>query len=143
MREQLTQTLRRENWGVVLAGIRGLNKFRDKFGFVAADDVSRAVTLMLANAVQESGEGDNFVGHTDSGDFVILTTADNCQKLAERCLVRLHPSIQYFYPALERQRLHELPESERLMVHVAAVSSNQFRGSSMEDLFAALAKHRL
>ncbi|MCA9897297.1 MAG: response regulator [Ardenticatenaceae bacterium] len=143
VREQLTQTLRRENWGVVLAGIRGLNKFRDKFGFVAADDVSRAVTLMLANAVQESGEGDNFVGHTDSGDFVILTTADNCQKLAERCLVRLHPSIQYFYPALERQRLHELPESERLMVHVAAVSSNQFRGSSMEDLFAALAKHRL
>lgn len=143
VREQLTQMLKQGNWGVVLAGIRGLSKFRDKFGFVAADDVSRAVTLMLANAVQESGEGENFVGHTDSGDFVILTSAENCQKLAERCLVRLHPSIQYFYPALERQRLHELPESERLAVHVAAVSSNQFRGSSMEDLFAALAKHRL
>lgn len=143
VREQLTKILKQGDWGVVLAGIRGLNKFRDKFGFVAADDVSRAVTLMIANAVQESGEGDNFVGHTDSGDFVILTTADNCQKLAERCLVRLHPSIQYFYPALERQRLHELPESERLTVHVSAVSSHQFQGSSMEELFAALAKHRL
>ena len=143
VREQLTKMLKQGDWGVVLAGIRGLNKFRDKFGFVAADDVSRAVTLMLANAVQESGNGDNFVGHTDSGDFVILTTADNCQKLAERCLVRLHPSIQYFYPALERQRLHELPESERLTVHVAAVSSDQFSGGSMEDLFAALAKQRL
>lgn len=130
VREQLTKMLKQGDWGVVLAGIRGLNKFRDKFGFVAADDVSRAVTLMLANAVQESGNGDNFVGHTDSGDFVILTTADNCQKLAERCLVRLHPSIQYFYPALERQRLHELPESERLTVHVAAVSSDQFSGAA-------------
>jgi DNA-binding response OmpR family regulator len=143
VREQLTQLLKQADWGVVLAGIRGLSKFRDKFGFVAADDVSRAVTLMIANAVQESGSGDNFVGHTDSGDFVILTSSENCHKLAERCMVRLHPSIQYFYPALERQRLHELPESERLTVHVAAVSSDQFQGSSMEDLFTALAKHRL
>jgi PleD family two-component response regulator len=143
VREQLTQLLKKPDWGVVMAGIRGLSKFRDKFGFVAADDVSRAVTLMIANAVQESGDGDNFVGHTDSGDFVILTSVENCQKLAERCMVRLHPSIQYFYPALERQRLHELPESERLTVHVAAVSSAQFNGHSMEELFTALAKHRL
>ncbi|MCB8927965.1 MAG: response regulator [Ardenticatenaceae bacterium] len=143
VREQLSQMLNQADWGVVLAGIRGLNKFRDKFGFVAADDVSRAVTLMIANAVQESGEGDNFVGHTDSGDFVIISSADNCQKLAERCMVRLHPSIQYFYPALERQRLHELPESERLTVHVAALSSNQFQGNNMEEMFTALAKHRL
>ncbi len=142
VREQLTQLLNQADWGVVMAGIRGLNKFRDKYGFVAADDVSRAVTLMIANAVQESG-GENFVGHADSGDFVILTTSEQCQKLADRCMVRLHPSIQYFYPALERQRLHELPESERLRVHVAAVSSAKFQGSSMEDLFAALENHRL
>lgn len=143
VREQLAQLLNQADWGVVMAGIRGLNKFRDKFGFVAADDVSRAVTLMIANAMQESGGGDAFVGHADSGDFVILTSAELCQKLAERCKVRLHPSIQYFYPALERQRLHELPESERLTVHVAAVSSHHFQSSSMEDLFAALEKHRL
>lgn len=143
VREQLAQLLNQSDWGVVMAGIRGLNKFRDKFGFVAADDVSRAVTLMIANAVQESGAGDSFVGHADSGDFIILTTADLCQKLAERCMVRLHPSIQYFYPALDRQRLHELPESERLTVHVSAVSSRQFQGKNMEDLFAALANHRL
>ncbi|WP_420641329.1 response regulator transcription factor [Candidatus Leptofilum sp.] len=143
VREQLTQMLNQPSWGVVLAGIRGLNKFRDKFGFVAADDVSRAVTLMIANAVQESGNGNNFVGHTDSGDFVILTTSKNHQKLAERCMVRLHPSIQYFYPALERQRLHELPESERMTVYVAAVSSDQFQGGSIEELFQTLAKHRL
>ncbi|MCC6606605.1 MAG: response regulator [Anaerolineae bacterium] len=143
VREQLAQMLNQADWGVVMAGIRGLNKFRDKYGFVAADDVSRAVTLMIANAVQESGAGDSFVGHADSGDFLILTTSELCRKLAERCMVRLHPSIQYFYPALERQRLHELPESERLTVYVAAVSANQFQGTTMEDLFTALEKHRL
>ena len=143
VREQLSQMLAQPEWGIVLAGIRGLNKFRDKFGFVAADDVSRAVTLMIANAVQESGGGNDFVGHADSGDFVILTSIENCQKLAERCMVRLHPSIQYFYPALDRQRLHELPESERLTVYISALTSKQFQGNNLEDLFAELANHRL
>lgn len=138
VRERLDQMVRESDWGVVLAGIRGLDKFRDQYGFVAADDVARAVTLMITNAVQESGEGEDFVGHTDNGDFVIITSSDRCKRVAERCLVRLQPSIQYFYPALERQRLAKMPESERLMVRVANLSSREHRFSDMETLFAAL-----
>lgn len=143
VKERVDQMLTYSDWGVVLAGIRGLNKFRDRFGFVAADDVSRAVTLMIANAVQESGTGDDFVGHADSGDFLILTTSERSPKLAERCMVRLQPSIQYFYPALERQRLHEMSESERLGVYVATVSSQEVKASNLEELFAALESRRL
>jgi len=143
VRERLEQMLSQPEWGVVLAGIHGLNRFRDKFGFVAADDVSRAVTLMITNAVQENGTGEDFIGHTDTGDFLVITTAENSNKLAERCLVRLQPSIQYFYPALERQRLHELPESERLTVRVATLSSKDGSFESLEALFETLAKHYL
>jgi PleD family two-component response regulator len=143
VRERLEQMLKQPEWGIVLAGIHGLSKFRDKFGFVAADDVSRAVTLMISNAVQEMGAGEDFIGHTDSGDFVIITTAERSQKLAERCLVRLQPSIQYFYPALERQRLHELPEAERLTVRVAGLSSREKQAASLEELFELLASRRL
>ncbi|MBK8984922.1 MAG: response regulator [Chloroflexi bacterium] len=135
--ERLEQMVRQPDWGIILAGIHGLDKFRDRYGFVAADDVSRAVTLMITNAVQESG-GNDFVGHTDNGDFVVITTSDRCKKVAERCLVRLQPSIQYFYPALERQRLHEMPESERLMVRVNSVSSREHRFTDMESLFVSL-----
>lgn len=143
VRERLEQMLRQPEWGVVLAGIHGLSRFRDKFGFVAADDVSRAVTLMISNAVQESGVGEDFIGHTDSGDFVIITAVDRSHKLAERCLVRLQPSIQYFYPALERQRLHELPEAERLTVRVSSLSSREKQVGSLEELFETLANRRL
>ena len=138
VREKLEEMARQANWGVVLAGIRGLDKFRNRFGFVAADDVSRAVTLMITNAVQETGSSDGFIGHTDSGDFVIITTPDRCKKIAERCFVRLQPSIQYFYPALERQRLHELPESEQLTVRVSSLSSRDHRFKDMETLFSTL-----
>lgn len=138
--EKLQKMLQRPNWGIVLAGIRGLNKFRDRFGFVATDDVSRAVTLMLANAVQESGNENDFIGHADSGDFIIVTTSDRSRRLAERCLVRLQPSIQYFYPAMERQRLHEMPESERLTVRVSSLSALEHPIRDFEMLNKMLAQ---
>lgn len=138
VRERLEEMIQQPEWGIVLAGIRGLNKFRDKYGFVAADDVSRAVTLMITNAVQESGDDETFIGHTDAGDFVIVTTINQHKLLAERCLVRLQPSIQYFYPALERVHLKSLSESERLVVRVAHLSSHDHQFEDLESLFATL-----
>ncbi|MFQ5421487.1 MAG: response regulator [Anaerolineae bacterium] len=143
VKERIEEALRRPDWGVVLAGIRGLNKFRDKYGFVSADDVSRAVTLMIANTVQEIGSEDDFIGHMDTGDFVILTSADHSQMLAEQCLMRLRPSIQYFYPAIARQRLHLVPDSEKLTVQVSAASAQDHKNVKLPDLFAALAKQAL
>ena len=137
--ERLENLAGQKDWGVVLAGIRGLEKFRDKYGFVAADDVSRAVTLMITNAVKESDNDEKtFVGHTNAGDFIILTTVEQHKQIAERCLVRLQPAIQYFYPALERPRLHTLPESERLAVRVAHLSAQDHEFTDLANLFAAL-----
>ena len=140
VQERLYQMGQQPEWGIVLAGLRGLDKFRDKYGFVAADDVSRAVTLMITNAVREGGNPDDFVGHTGAGDFIILTEPDKRQLIAERCLVRLQPSIQYFYPALERSRLSSLPETERLTVRVAHLSSDEHQFIDLESLFKALEK---
>ena len=143
VQDQLETLLRQPDWGVVLAGIRGLNKFRNKFGFVSADDVSRAVTLMITNSIKESGGEDDFIGHTDSGDFVILTTSDRSSKIAERCLLRLQPSIQYFYPAMERHNLERMPESEKLSVRVAYASSDNYKYANLPQLFADLEKRAM
>jgi PleD family two-component response regulator len=138
--ERLEQMLQRPKWGLVMAGIRGLSKFRDQYGFVAADDVARAISLMLTNAMQESGAEDDFIGHIDLADFVIITAADNCRKLTENCLMRLQPSIQYFYPTLDRGNIHKLAETERLSVQVITLSSRDGSYTTVQDLRAALAK---
>jgi PleD family two-component response regulator len=138
VQEKLEEMLTQPDWGIVLAELRGLNKFRDRFGFVAADDVSRAVTLMITKAVQESTGNDDFVGHGDTGDFIVITSSGRAKQLADRCRMRLQPSIQYFYPALERQRINELPESERLSVNVVSLSSRDAQVSDLDSLLAAL-----
>ena len=142
VQDNLDYMLKEKEWGVVLAGIGGLNKFRDKFGFVSADDVSRAVTLMIANAVKESGGEDDFIGQTDTGDFIVLTARDRAEAIADRCLMRLRPAVQYFYPAMERMRLDEIPASDKLNVRVASLTSNDGQFTTLQPLFAELDKRR-
>lgn len=112
-------------WALVVISIRGLSHFRDQYGFVAADDVTRAVSLMITNAMQESGAEEDFVGHLGVTEFVTVTRLEQCNKIAGRCRMRLEPSIQYFYPAIDRQRIARLPESERLSIKVVCLKSNE------------------
>ena len=49
--ERLAAMLRQENWTLLSMGIQGLRDFSDVYGFVASDDVLRAVALMLKNAI--------------------------------------------------------------------------------------------
>jgi PleD family two-component response regulator len=140
VQERLEQMVRQSDWGLVVAGIRGLGKFRDRYGFVAADDVTRAVSLMITNAMQDSGAEDEFIGHLDAVEFIIITSPERCKKVAENCAVRLQPSIQYFYPAVDRQRVKDLPEVERLTVQVVNLSSRDGNIPDIAALRAALGK---
>jgi PleD family two-component response regulator len=140
VQERLEQMVRQSDWGLVVAGIRGLGKFRDRYGFVAADDVTRAVSLMITNAMQDSGAEDEFIGHLDAVEFIIITIPERCKKVAENCAVRLQPSIQYFYPAVDRQRVKDLPEVERLTVQVTSLSSRDGNIPDIAALRAALGK---
>jgi PleD family two-component response regulator len=140
VQERLEQMVKLSDWGLVVAGIRGLGKFRDRYGFVAADDVTRAVSLMITNAMQDSGAEDEFIGHLDAVEFIIITSPDRCKRVAENCAIRLQPSIQYFYPAVDRQRVKDLPEVERLTVQVTSLSSRDGNIPDIAALRAALGK---
>ncbi|MCA9933868.1 MAG: response regulator [Ardenticatenaceae bacterium] len=138
MRERLETAVQGMNWGLVLVQMQGLNAFRDSYGFVAADDVSRAVALMLTNAVQETSHADDFLGHLDTGDYVLVTSASECSKLARRCDMRLQASVPYFYPALERHRIKDMGITDRLNVHVTFLSSNDYEYTDMDSLLRTL-----
>lgn len=138
VKEQLEAFLQRPDWGIVFASVRGLDAFRDHYGFVAADDVLRAVGLMIGNVLQEDDGAEPFVGHSDVQDFIILTRAQDCQRLADRCRARLEPAIQYFYPASSRSEMEDLPASERLSVQIACLSAQDGPFNSVKEVGEAL-----
>lgn len=138
VQEQISARLSAGNWGAVLVRVQNLPQFRDQYGFIAADDVLRAVTLLLNKTIRDGGIPDDFLGQLTSNEFLILTTAERCASLARQCQQRLEPAVPYFYPALERPRLHKLPDSERLALDCVAVSAREHRAGSVADFLDLL-----
>jgi DNA-binding response OmpR family regulator len=95
--------LAEHDWAVILARIDGLDTLRERYGFVAADEVLRAVTLMIRNADRDDGNEDDFIGHLDAHDFVIISTADKAAAIRTRIETRIRQSIEHFYRPKERE----------------------------------------
>ena len=82
--------------------IDGLDSLREMYGFVAADELLRAVTLMIRNAVREFGNEDDFIGHYNAETFALLSTVDKLPSIRNRIETRIRQSIEHFYRPQER-----------------------------------------
>jgi PleD family two-component response regulator len=102
--DRLRGILTKSNWAVLLIGVDGLGAFADRYGFVARDDVLRALALVLNNSTAE-GQTDpdaSFVGQVSANLFVIIIHVSRLHDLQERIAARLKQAVTYFYPAKER-----------------------------------------
>jgi PleD family two-component response regulator len=128
--ERLTAVLRGDQPRALLAfALRGLPAFRARFGFVAADDVLRALTLMMRNAVRELGSEDDFIGHLDDDTFLLITQPGSAEGIRERVETKMYYSREFFYPLQVRAAT-----GSRLDVEAEAIISLQ---SAIIDLAAA------
>ena len=137
VQEKLAQLLEQDNWAALQFSIESLSTFRERYGFVAADDVLRAVTLMVRNAVREFGTGDDFIGHLGQEQFLVLTSPDSVEDIQERIERRIAQSREYFYPLRDRTRAQQAMEENHLNIISAIVTSDD---GSFEDADAIKAK---
>ena len=126
------------DWAVLQLSISQLNGFREHYGFVAADDVLRAVTLMMKNAVKEHGSEDDFIGHIGHEDFVIITGKSNAKAILERIERRIHQSREYFYPIRDRNKAHKAMEENQLALSSAVITRDSGQFADVKELKSAL-----
>jgi PleD family two-component response regulator len=135
--ERLTVLMRQQNWALLSVGIRGLRDFSNSYGFVASDDVLRAVALMMKNVSKELGESDPFIGHLGEADFIIITTPSKVAALRERVTARLEQAIDYFYPLKDREQMQMQRPKISLAVGVVIPQAGPFQ-SALDIKVAAL-----
>jgi PleD family two-component response regulator len=122
--KRIEELLADENeWAILKLRIAGLKMFRDTYGFVAADDVLRAVTLMIRNAVREHGTPEDFIGHLASNEFAVLTKSASVKPIRERVETRVEQSREYFYPLKDRDKARKAMEAESLKLQTGSVDS--------------------
>ncbi len=101
--EKLAEVLDKDGLGILLVSIENMDAFREAYGFVASDDVLRAISLMVVNTMRETGMPDDFLGQFHGIDFILIMSASNMKALGEKLGSRLEQSMEYFYPIKDRE----------------------------------------
>ncbi len=140
--ERLNKLLYEEEWGILLITIQGLDQFRELYGFVASDDVLRAVSLMMSNAVREVGSDEDFIGHLDQHDFIIISSKDKIASIRERIEIRIRQSMEYFYPLKDRDKARQAMEASSLKLLIGQIHDGEGPFDDLDTLKAAIIRSR-
>jgi DNA-binding response OmpR family regulator len=134
--EKLGECLTKEAWGLVVVSLQNLDVFREHYGFVASDDVMRAVSLMIHNAMREMGTPESFLGHLSPAEFLLITDPGTATSMDERVRSRLEQSLDYFYPIKDRDQA--AIRENGLKVLSAHIAAGERHFSSVDELKAEL-----
>jgi len=104
--ERLGALLAQEKWAVLYVSVGDMEPFNEVYGFVAGDDVLRAVGLILSNVVDEAGTLEDFVGHMGQAEFLLITQQNRASEIKNRLAARLSRAFNYFYPVKDLESGH-------------------------------------
>jgi DNA-binding response OmpR family regulator len=140
--ERLSELLTHSDWRVISVGLRGLKEFAEAYGFVARDDVVRAVALMLNHIVQESQDPTAFVGHLDDTNFFFTIVPEKANQVQKALKVRLNEAMAFFYPRSDWEARQKDPDAKlpQLDVRIGVLRPSVRFFSSLEDLKKAILK---
>ena len=135
--EKLSEVLGRDGVGLLFVSIDNMDAFREAYGFVASDDVLRAISLMIVNTMREFSEPQDFLGHLGGIDFVLVVSPASLASLNEKLRARLEQSMEYFYPIKDREQM--VSSQKRLGAKLAEIASlNKDQFSSVEQVKSEL-----
>ena len=130
--ERLSETLGRDGVALLVVSIYNMDPFRETYGFVAADDVLRAISMILVNTMHEVTGPDEFLGHLGGTDFILVLTSSNLAAMSGKLRVRLEQAMEYFYPARNRE---EMAGSQfGLKVNLTALTSFKDRFAEVDQI---------
>ncbi len=114
--ERLAQCIKGNESALLVISIKNLDYFREIYGFVASDDLLRAVSLMLQNILTELDLKNAFLGHLTTTDFLLVTNPVFIPELKKRIRRRLEQSFDYFYRNQDRDENEDLFRGQELGV---------------------------
>jgi len=130
--ERLSEVIHKSGWALLHISINNLDSFREAYGFVASDDVLRAISLMIHNTMKETGSPEDFLGHMSPTDFAVVISPSNLAPFQERIKSRLEQSLDYFYPIKDREQASQ--RQDRLAIEISEIPSVFGRYTSVDQL---------
>jgi len=102
--DQLRRLMRRDDWGIIYAGIEGFSIFGEAYGFVAGDEVLRFAAMVLNEVVDGLGTPGDFIGHIGGDDFIVITNKDLAVPMAKEIEHRFDTEVGTHYDWQSREQ---------------------------------------
>jgi len=131
--EQLAKLHAISGGAVLVARVKRLNHFRDRYGFIAADDVLRAISFMVSNFIKEARHEGDFIGHISPEELIIITTESRARDIETRIQNRLIQSMDYFYPVKDRNN-PAINAREKLGLDLRRINANEVASGELDAL---------
>ncbi len=119
--EKLSEVIGKDGSALLFISIENMSVFREAYGFVASDDVLRAVSLMIVNTMREFSRPEDFLGHVSATEFILVVPPSNLAALSDKLRSRMDQSVEYFYPIKDREQISK--RTDRLSAKLAEISS--------------------
>lgn len=138
--EKLSEVLGKDGFALLFVSLANMDSFREVYGFVASDDVLRAVSLMIGNTMREFSRPDDFLGHLTGTDFILVVPPSNLAALSEKLRSRLDQSVEYFYPIKDREQMAK--RTDRLGAKLVEVATLKGYTADVEQVKVELLNHK-
>ncbi len=136
--EKLSEIIGKDDVALLFVSIENMDAFREAYGFVASDDVLRAISFMIVNTMREVSRPEDFLGHLNGSDFILVFPPSNLSALSEKLRARLEQSVEYFYPIKDREQMAK--NNNRLGSKLAEIASIKDKFTSVEQIKVELVR---
>ncbi|MBN1283869.1 MAG: response regulator [Anaerolineae bacterium] len=113
LQEQVQRLARMDGWAKLEISINDFVAFRERYDFIAADDVLVFTANLLVEVSQEMGDENDFIGHRDGENFVLITNREAGPQVAEQAILRFNKEVRKFYSFVDRERGYIVVESTK------------------------------
>jgi DNA-binding response OmpR family regulator len=141
LREQLGRLSQQSDWSLTRLDVEGLDGFDAAYGFVARDDMLRAIGLTLKDIVEGQMTPAGFLAHLDTSVFYIIAApaGDVAQRLAEP----LYRTVAAFYPAKDREAsLAGRAHAPAVLIYANTVSAGGLDAPARADILQLVSQTR-
>jgi diguanylate cyclase (GGDEF)-like protein len=91
-------------YAFLYADIDNFKVLNDYYGYARGDEAIRATAEILTEAVAQQGNPDDFIGHVGGDDFVIITSPDKADAIANQTVQRFDARITSFFQQADLDR---------------------------------------
>ncbi len=102
--DALRELLRMRDWVYMDMRISHFEPFRDKYGFVAGDEVLRFTAMLISEIVDTKGSPEDFIGHPGGDNFVLITKPAYAEAIKTTLEKRFNEEVKSHYSYVDREQ---------------------------------------